>query len=476
MSNGNPNWLNLSKDALDPTTIGEEIAAQIVDHNDDADAHLGDGQALESHRAAEIIDHLAESVVNDKIQQFARSYVALVGTGIEGDFDTIQSAVAYADGIGGGTIFIAPGEYYLSGAVELPVSINFETADSETVIIHGGYTSGDYFKIVDDTENGQVSQTFSNINFINDGGGIFHTTTSDLTYRSTQYFDNCVFDGGGNYIYAENIDITMTNCLFYLSNVEAISTRNYLIQRSCIARRYSSSTTCILVFFNGSGILDNRWVVEDCDFNTTGATTLQYFKTGGGAYVWLRRSIFYAWDWNVSEMLFREISNCIMTGKNNVDFPLTSDGNGCIIQGSEIYPNGTGNIVVTDETIAFNGNFITGGYADIADGIAIYSDFAVKSFIIQGSGVSALGLNAYEVMQQTPTSTRTYTTLVPRAGSRRTLIILTSGTTSYTLTFGTGFKSTGTLATGATSARRFVINFVSDGTFLIETSRTVAIA
>lgn len=52
---------------------------------------------------------------------------------------------------------------------------------------------------------------------------------------------------------------------------------------------------------------------------------------------------------------------------------------------------------------------------------------------------------------------------------------VTSGTTSYTITFGTGFKSTGTLATGTTTAKQFNIMFVSDGQTLSEVAlRTTA--
>jgi hypothetical protein len=59
-------------------------------------------------------------------------------------------------------------------------------------------------------------------------------------------------------------------------------------------------------------------------------------------------------------------------------------------------------------------------------------------------------------------------------GRQYHFIITTSGTTSYTLTFGTNFKSTGTLATGTTTAKVFVITFVYDGTNLNEVSRTAA--
>jgi hypothetical protein len=74
----------------------------------------------------------------------------------------------------------------------------------------------------------------------------------------------------------------------------------------------------------------------------------------------------------------------------------------------------------------------------------------------------------------TVTANRTLTTTVPAAGNMRTLIILTSGTTSRTITFGTGFKPVGTLATGTASGRVFVIHFISDGVNLYEAGRTTA--
>lgn len=60
------------------------------------------------------------------------------------------------------------------------------------------------------------------------------------------------------------------------------------------------------------------------------------------------------------------------------------------------------------------------------------------------------------------------------AGQEITLIVLTSGVSSYTLTFGTNFKSTATLATGTTTGKYFVVKFVSDGTRFYEISRTAA--
>jgi hypothetical protein len=76
--------------------------------------------------------------------------------------------------------------------------------------------------------------------------------------------------------------------------------------------------------------------------------------------------------------------------------------------------------------------------------------------------------------QLTVTAARTLTTTVPEAGVTCSVVIVTSGTTSYTITFGTGFKPVGTLATGTTSARAFQITFRSNGTVLREVCRTAA--
>jgi hypothetical protein len=62
------------------------------------------------------------------------------------------------------------------------------------------------------------------------------------------------------------------------------------------------------------------------------------------------------------------------------------------------------------------------------------------------------------------------------AGQYVDIIITTSGTSSYTITFGTGFKTgTATLATGTISGKKFLVHYVSDGTSLIELSRTAAL-
>jgi len=61
------NWGDLTKSQEDDETIEEAIARLIVAHNDNEESHLATGQSLQSHKAAEIIDHLVGSVLADKI-------------------------------------------------------------------------------------------------------------------------------------------------------------------------------------------------------------------------------------------------------------------------------------------------------------------------------------------------------------------------------------------------------------------------
>jgi hypothetical protein len=90
------------------------------------------------------------------------------------------------------------------------------------------------------------------------------------------------------------------------------------------------------------------------------------------------------------------------------------------------------------------------------------------------AGATAMGFATASVVKCTPNATATYTTTVPAAGTACFLIVVASGTTSRTITFGSGFKPTGTLATGTVTARVFVVHWISDGVNLYESGRTAA--
>jgi hypothetical protein len=55
------------------------------------------------------------------------------------------------------------------------------------------------------------------------------------------------------------------------------------------------------------------------------------------------------------------------------------------------------------------------------------------------------------------------------------LIVTTSGTTSRTITFGTNFKASGTLATGTVASKMFIVKFDGNGAIFVEFARSAAL-
>ncbi len=77
------------------------------------------------------------------------------------------------------------------------------------------------------------------------------------------------------------------------------------------------------------------------------------------------------------------------------------------------------------------------------------------------------------VITITPTGACTFNASGGVTGQICTFSITTSGVSSFTLTWGTNFRKTGTLATGTTSARFFTVTFrCLDGTVWSEIART----
>lgn len=90
------------------------------------------------------------------------------------------------------------------------------------------------------------------------------------------------------------------------------------------------------------------------------------------------------------------------------------------------------------------------------------------------SGSVTLVLSAGDLFTLTPTGNVTLSASSPAAGAEITLIITTSGTSSFNITPAGIIKSQGVLATGSVTAKTFAMKFVCDGTSLIEVSRTTA--
>jgi hypothetical protein len=63
----NSAWGNLPKSQVDDETVEGAIDRLVQAHDDDENAHIEVGQSLQSHKASEIIDHAARSIVTDKL-------------------------------------------------------------------------------------------------------------------------------------------------------------------------------------------------------------------------------------------------------------------------------------------------------------------------------------------------------------------------------------------------------------------------
>lgn len=113
------------------------------------------------------------------------------------------------------------------------------------------------------------------------------------------------------------------------------------------------------------------------------------------------------------------------------------------------------------------------GKVTIAKG-AVVGSLREELAVVTPSATPALDASAANVFTYVPDQAATLSVSGGTSGERLTLIVNTSGTSSYTQTFGTGFKSTGTLATGTADVKQFVVSFINDGTNYVETSRTTA--
>ena len=95
-----PIWGMLAKSQVDPEKIEEAIIRLILAHNNDETSHLEVGQSLQSHKASEIIDHLAESIVEDKFATGSVSSRAITTDQLVGkDIRTDLNVGATQDGV-----------------------------------------------------------------------------------------------------------------------------------------------------------------------------------------------------------------------------------------------------------------------------------------------------------------------------------------------------------------------------------------
>jgi Carbohydrate-binding module family 5/12 len=116
----------------------------------------------------------------------------------------------------------------------------------------------------------------------------------------------------------------------------------------------------------------------------------------------------------------------------------------------------------------------TNGGVTTTDHWAVDGDLAYDVVNVSATGGSVDAWLDTEIYKVTPTADSTYTCSTHPTAKRMVFVITTSGTTSRTLTFGSGFRSAGTLVTGSVSGKVFTVAFLGDGSAMIEISRTAA--
>lgn len=109
----------------------------------------------------------------------------------------------------------------------------------------------------------------------------------------------------------------------------------------------------------------------------------------------------------------------------------------------------------------------------VASGTPLVESYSTVSFASTIALTFTTGGNTRRIACSSSTAC-TITATVPAAGYVLRLSFTTDGTAGNVITFSTGFKTTGTY-TLSTANKYYSIVFVSDGTNLIELSRTTAV-
>ncbi len=141
-------WGNLFKSQISAEKVEEAILRLIQSHEDDPDAHVESGESLYSHKAQAIIDHIANSIIEDKIlageitapklSTSAKVGEVVVATS-DGDYADLQSALD----AGKTRIFIKAGTYETATTI---------TITANNVLIRGEDRMSTIIKLANDSD------------------------------------------------------------------------------------------------------------------------------------------------------------------------------------------------------------------------------------------------------------------------------------------------------------------------------------
>jgi hypothetical protein len=150
------------------------------------------------------------------------------------------------------------------------------------------------------------------------------------------------------------------------------------------------------------------------------------------------------------------------SGANQANITISN----AIMNGTVYGCAGNINSITPPANVPFSGN--TNSTLDSVSGFV-----STPTVLTPGAHV-AISAGSSETFTLTPGQAETITVTGGVPGQDLYLAITTSGTSSYTLTFSTGFYAAGTLSTGSVSAKQFMLHFVNVGGTFTEVSRTAA--
>lgn len=381
-----PIWGQLAKGVADPEKIEEAIARIVAEHEADPIAHLSTNGSLQSHKASEIIDHLAESILNDKLEILARSFTAIV-TPTGGDFNDIQSAISFCHDQGGGNIFVAPGTYTLTADLYLNSNIKIVGAGVYLSVID---CNG--FCIVPANQRVESSPYFEEeIDFVVMDSLKIQNGGADMvqSYMGIDFFHCWFYNGAGNLVSDQYSGNLYSHCTFqftssffatnYSNDIRGLNGEEAtdLIVEHCtflycpvalFARDYSkisfnkiSSARIGIYSLGDSSVIDGN-ILYDCrgfgiysetrktaitNNNISGKAVSPYYSSDDGIYVKYG---------SVSGSENNVVGNFVDQFVNGVNLPTSSSyniviGNNCRGNSSNgVLNNGTFNVVANNIT------------------------------------------------------------------------------------------------------------------------------
>lgn len=193
-------WENMPKNQGDSEKIEEAIDRVIGEHNDDENSHVEEGQSLTSHKAAKVIDHIARSVVGDKLNNIDDVFTAesfeIVDTynySSPNDIITVTGASWVADELIGKIVVM------LSGDAQTGIYKIIDNTDDTLTLIEeigaGTPANGDNFKISKFVFMPVDGWTIDNADVTTYNGLLASANTENDTIEYTVECDNLVIIG-----------------------------------------------------------------------------------------------------------------------------------------------------------------------------------------------------------------------------------------------------------------------------------------